>query len=164
MDLTQIDKSELIAKLSDHLRSELALMKNSQRQTQAAATHEESRPENDKDTRAIESSYLARGQAQRVIELSEALKRVALFQPAHFAPDARAALGALVELESDDANTLYFIAPAGGGIRLEVAGVEVRVVTPESPLGRAIIGGFVGDDVQVQSPQGIRICTLSRLR
>src|SRR5262249_3049381 len=37
------------------------------------ATHSEARAENDKDTRGLEQSYLARGQAQRVEELSVAL-------------------------------------------------------------------------------------------
>ena len=40
------------------------------------ATHSEARPENDKDTRGLELSYLARGQAQRVAELQIVLGAV----------------------------------------------------------------------------------------
>ena len=39
------------------------------RRRRRAGTHEESRAENDKDTRAIEASYLALGLARRVVEL-----------------------------------------------------------------------------------------------
>jgi len=42
---------------------------SAQRTVVEGATHEENKPENDKDTRALEQSYLARGQAQRVVEL-----------------------------------------------------------------------------------------------
>ena len=43
--------------------ADLATLEKAQHATQAAATHEEAKPENDKDTRALEQSYLARGQA-----------------------------------------------------------------------------------------------------
>src|SRR5690606_38783357 len=68
-----LDKSHVLAALRARLERDLAVATEAQRQTQRGATHEESKPENDKDTRALESSYLARGQAQRVIELAQEL-------------------------------------------------------------------------------------------
>lgn len=116
------------------------------------ATHSESRAENDKDTRGLEQSYLARGHAARVEELEAALVAVAALPVG--APGKRAALGALVTVTDDaGARALYYLAPWGGGVTL--AG-EVAVVTPQSPIGRALLGRGVGDVAEVQRPGGVR--------
>lgn len=151
-----IDKTHALEVLEAQLREQLESAAASHRLTHEGATHEESRPENDKDTRALEASYLARGQARRVAELSEALGRVASMEPRAAAPGAPAAVGCLVEVEDDDGSLWYFIAPAGGGLRLKVDAADVTVVTPDSPVGQALVGRRVGDDVDIKTPQGVR--------
>jgi transcription elongation GreA/GreB family factor len=49
--------------------------------------------------------------------------------------------------DADDAERWYFVGPASGGLRVEVEGTLVRVVTPASPLGAALIGAEPGDEV-----------------
>lgn len=136
-------KSSLKAELLAHLREELLLAERAHRTTREAATHEEAKPENDKDTRALEQSYLARGQAARVDELRAAIAEVQSMQAA--GTMTRVVLGALVTVEEAEATT-YWIAAQGGGARLQG---NVQVVTPRSPLGRALVGKVVGDDVEV---------------
>ena len=106
--------------LRDELLAALAASLATARDAHAAAvegaTHGEARAENDKDTRGLEQSYLARGQAQRVEQ--------------HF-----------------------LVAPQGGGITLSGG---VQVVTPRSPLGRALLKARAGDTVEVQRPGGVR--------
>ena len=58
-------KAELLALLGAHLET----LERAHRAACEGATHEEAKPENDKDTRALEQSYLARGQAARIDEL-----------------------------------------------------------------------------------------------
>ncbi|HWZ89090.1 MAG TPA: hypothetical protein VNW92_09580, partial [Polyangiaceae bacterium] len=60
------DKARILSLLRARVAADLATMSAAQRAVVVGATHEENRPENDKDTRALEQSYLARGQAQRV--------------------------------------------------------------------------------------------------
>jgi len=55
----------------------------------------------------------------------------------------------------------YFIAPAGGGVRVTVAGTEVRVVTPQSPIARALLGKLTGDDLELRTPQGTSECSIA---
>ena len=50
--------------------------------------------------------------------------------------------------DEDGKETRYFIAPAGGGLPL--AKGKVQVVTPKSPLGRALLGKHEGDECEVQ--------------
>ena len=64
-----------------------------------------------------------------------------------FGTGAAVGVGALVEVESGDERTLYFVGPRGGGLELEIDGRAVFVITPQSPLGRELLGKRVGDTV-----------------
>ena len=48
-------------------------------------------------------------------------------------------------------STWYFLGPRAGGIELQVGNRRVMVVTPQSPLGRQLLGRRVGDDVDTPS-------------
>jgi hypothetical protein len=163
MTLGGLDKALVLAALRARLDQELLLAIESQQRTQRGATHEESRPENDKDTRALESSYLARGQAQRVLELNTALASLSGFELRSFGPESKATLSALVLLDDGERRAACFLAPVGGGITLDVEGVKVQVLTPQSPLGRALLGQRRGDSFEVPTPRGEREYTVLEL-
>jgi len=129
------------------LTADLDTRERAHRAAREAATHEEARPENDKDTRALEQSYLARGEAARIEELGAGLAEVGAVTTRTFGQGEPAALGALVVAEEDGAEVVLWLAPYGGGSRL--AGDRVQVVTPRSPLGRALVGKRAGDECEV---------------
>jgi transcription elongation GreA/GreB family factor len=139
-------KRRLVAELIDRLRADHAALARAQQATVAGATSEEAKAEHSKDTRALEQTYLARGQAQRVEALHEGLSRVAALPLRAFADDERIAVGAVVEIEEEGAASVLLLVPFGGGIRL--SGGE-QVVTPLSPLGRALLGKATGDEGEV---------------
>ena len=156
-----IDKAAVLAALRARLEADLAAITASQQETQAGATHEESRAENDKDTRALESTYLARGLAQRVADLQAAASALATLRLRRFEDDAATALTALVEVEDEDGERArYFIAPVGGGLRVEVAGVAISVVTPQSPLGGALLGRHCDDEIALATAAGRKTLTI----
>jgi len=156
-----IDKREILRLLRECVSADLATMSAAQRVVVDGATHEENRPENDKDTRALEQSYLARGQAQRVVELSDALNLLKALELRAFSATTAIALGALITLDEEGDIVHYFIAPAGGGVRVTVGGAEVRVVTPQAPIARALLGKHEGDDLELRTPQGVRECSIA---
>jgi len=144
-------KVAVLSALRDRVTADLEAVTESQKKTVEGATHEEARPESDKDTRATESSYLARGLAKRVGELRNAAVKLANFPLRRFGDDDAIGLGALVVVEDDDgAEERYFIAPAGGGIKLTVSSVAVGVITSEAPLALALRGKRVGDEVELR--------------
>ena len=155
------DKQQILRLLLERVAGDLQVMSAAQRAVVDGATHEENKPENDKDTRALEQSYLARGQAQRVVELQGQLNQLKALELRDFSTGAAVALGALVAVEDQRETVHYFLAPAGGGLRLAVAGREVRVVTPQSPIGQALIGKRQGDDLDLRTPQGINECSIA---
>ena len=156
-------KAAVLEALRARVAEDLAAAVATQRETVAGATHEESRAENDKDTRGLEASYLARGLAARVAELEEAARRLAALEPRAFRDDDPVALGALVTVEEEEEPEpqRYFMAPAGGGIKLAVGGARVQVVTPASPLGRTLLGKRAGDEVELRTPRGARTLAIA---
>jgi transcription elongation GreA/GreB family factor len=155
------DKREILKLLLSRVGADLQTMSAAQRAVVDGATHEENKPENDKDTRALEQSYLARGQAQRVVELQGAVNQLKAMELRDFSKGVPIALGALVAVEDERETVHYFLAPAGGGLRLLLAGREVRVVTPQSPIGQALLGKRHGDDLDLRTPQGVSECTIA---
>ena len=142
------------------LEAQLASLVSAHRAAREGATHEEAKPEHDKDTRAIEQSYLARGQAARIEELQDSVAAVSALQLRDFDSAATVALGALVTLEEDDAELRLWLAPGGGGTKLNGG---VQVVTPKSPLGQALLGKLEGDDVEVPAGGKRRLLTIVRV-
>jgi transcription elongation GreA/GreB family factor len=155
-------KTALKAELLERLSADLETLARAQAAAQQAATHEEAKAEDDKDTRAIEQSYLARGQAMRVEDLKVAVAEVSAMVIRDFAEDAPVALGALVSAIEDDATLVFFLAPHGGGLRLANGGVQV--ITPRSPLGRALLGKREGDDCEVTLAGKARALTIEGVR
>lgn len=147
------DKDALVAEL---VRTLTAALESAQAAHAAAiegATHAEARAENSKDTRGLEQSYLARGQAQRVAELAAGLAAVTSLAPRAFGPRDPIAVGALVTFDEDGAEQRVLVAPYGGGTML--AG-GVQVVTPAAPFGRTLLGKRAGDELEIQLPGRVR--------
>jgi transcription elongation GreA/GreB family factor len=156
-------KRDLLAALRARVTADLEALTALQKRTQEGAFHEETRAETDKDTQAIEASYVARGLAQRVEELRAGVVQLGALRLRRF-DGGPVALGALVRLEDDEgASSLYFLAPAGGGIKLPSQGAEVGVITPSSPLGRALLGKRVDDEVELPAGGGVRSLTIAEV-
>lgn len=155
-------KEALRDELLGLLLADLEALQRAQRSTQEGATHEEAKPENDKDTRALEQSYLARGQAARVEAMREAVAAVRAMPLRPFGPEQPVALGALVSAEEEDETFEFWLAPEGGGCRL--AAGRVQVVTPRSPLGRALLGKHEGEECDVLLAGRTRSLLLTAVR
>ncbi|MEW5741995.1 MAG: transcription elongation factor GreAB [Myxococcota bacterium] len=94
---------------------------------------------------------LSRAHAQRSASTLEAVHALESFRPKPWVKGAPVGLGALVEVESDSGGRTLFLAPVGGGAELEGPGGDglFHVVTPTSPLGRAVMGKRPGAVVEV---------------
>jgi transcription elongation GreA/GreB family factor len=154
-------KEALKEELVGVLAADLATRQRAYKTAREAATHDEAKPENDKDTRALEQSYLARGQARRIEELRTGIAALEGMRSGAFPEGAAVALGAAVELSEEAGDTIVFIAPCGGGSRL--AGGAVQVVTPPSPLGRGLLGKRAGDECEVAIGGKTRSVTVVRV-
>lgn len=102
---------------------------------------------------AVEFATMARGQAQRQRRALGELSALHSFAPEPLAETAAVQIGAIVEIEDEDSGQgrTFFLAPAGAGAMLLGPGGDgdLTVVTPRSPVGRAVLGHRVGDVVDV---------------
>jgi transcription elongation GreA/GreB family factor len=165
LDPNTIDKRALLELLRDKLEGDLHGSMASQSAAQAGATHDETRQEDPKDTRAIEATYLARGLAERVERMRESVAVFARLEVADFGPEDPIAVTALVALEDESgAESIYFLVPYAAGETLEFAGTTIRTLTPGSPLGRALIGKHVDDEVELELPARSLVATIAWTR
>ena len=144
-----MNKGDLIRKIIAHLRDTLAAGTKAARATSDAATDPDSKAENKYDTRNLEASYLARGQALRVAETAEALSAFESLTAKTFTPGQVISEGALVSLRGADDTFYYFIGPAAGGTEVTLDGTEVMVITPSSPLGAKLMKRKTGDQFEL---------------
>ncbi|MEY4509202.1 MAG: hypothetical protein RLZZ450_1324 [Pseudomonadota bacterium] len=157
------DKRRVLEKLIESLSATLAHVTSAAEEIRRDATHEEAKPENDKDTRALEQSYLARGQALRAESMVEQLQLLRTLDLPKLKPDDVIQAGALIALEEGDSTRCVFLAPYGGGVGLSVDGTQVTVVTPVSALGRALLGRHVGDDIDVKVRTTVRSYSVTKI-
>lgn len=147
-----MDKPALLKQIIERLDADVRLVLQAARTAHAAATHEENIPDNKYATLALEASYLAQGQANRAQDLKLALEAYRQLQLQNFSHEAPIRLTALVTLEDEDGGERrLFLGPAAGGMKLKVDGVEVMVITPESPLGRQLLGLRRGDTCELEA-------------
>jgi transcription elongation GreA/GreB family factor len=144
-----VTKRALIAQIIARLQTELKLLTSAALATHAEATDEENKAEDKYDTRGLEASYLAHGQSKAAEEAALAVAQFTSLTVRDFQPGEPISLGALVALEIQGRSTHYFIGPRAGGTEIEDAGQTVMVITPQSPLGRQLMGRLQGDPVQL---------------
>ena len=145
-----VNKQIVLDQILALLNAELASLTRAAQGAFAAATDPDSRAENKYDTRTLEASYVARGQAQRVLELQEAVQGFGALSGKALASDAATTLGAMVSLEMPEEVVHYFLGPFAGGTEFEHEGSEVTVITPSSALGQKLLGRRAGETVSVR--------------
>jgi transcription elongation GreA/GreB family factor len=160
-----IDKQLVLEALQARLSANLSGLVASQRATQSGATHEETRQEHPKETRAIEATYLARGLAERVESLEKDMTLLESLALRSFGPNDAIGLTALVGFENEEGEPqVAFLVPCAGGEVLEVGGRSIRCLTPGSPLGRALVERQVDDEIEIALPSGRHTLTISWIR
>jgi|TARA_B110000211_G_scaffold198353_1_gene228232 transcription elongation GreA/GreB family factor len=118
-------------------------------EARATATNKENAAENKYDTLGLEAAYLAHGQSERVVQLEKDLAAYVLLKE-RIKDHATAEVGSLLRLEPETGeDRILFIGPASGGLVVSLGGVSVTVITPSSPLGKALLGRSVDDDVSI---------------
>lgn len=157
-----MDKRAVLTALRKSLEEELERFTRRALDAAEAATHEENKPEGDKDMRSTEASYIARGQAERAKEIEAALLRLGSMDLVEYGPEDTIAASAIVDLKPG--KLVYFLVPVGGGAKLEVEGQSILSLATTSPLGAALVGLTEGEEAEVRTPQGMRTYQIAKVR
>lgn len=149
-----MDKRFLIEQLSDKLRQSAQIARKAGQAAADEARDGATAAEKRENARvAQEYAGLARGQAQRASRTQAELSALESFRPGPLPKGAPIALGAIVEVEEEGEGMgrTFFLAPVGAGVELTGPGGDgfLSVVTPASPVGKAVLGRRVGDMIEV---------------
>jgi hypothetical protein len=157
-------KRKLHAKVLRELTLELETARHAAEQAHATATDEENKAENKYDTLGLEAAYLAQGQSQRVLECEKKVFDFNKLQPKTYKADDVIGSLALVELINEHGRKHVFISPAGGGCEVFLGGEKINVVSPQAPLGKALLGKFLGDEVHIKAGHDTNYFEISDLK
>jgi transcription elongation GreA/GreB family factor len=147
-----MDKVMLIEQLAARLRESASVARRAGEDAALAAREGATPAEKREDARvALEQGGLARGQSQRAAQAETQLSILETFRQTPLTKARTVALGAIVEVEDNSQGRTFFLAPVGAGVELSGPDGDgiLSVVTPQSPVGRAVLGRRVGDTVEV---------------
>ncbi|HEX4416891.1 MAG TPA: GreA/GreB family elongation factor [Kofleriaceae bacterium] len=149
-----MDKQELVTQLVRQLETSARAALSSRDAAAAEARDGATPDEKREDARAAHQlASLGRAQQQRAKQALADADRLVQFRPAPLPGTAPISVGAIVEVEDADSGEgrTFFLAPVGAGITLTGPGGDghLSVVTPVSPIGRAVLGRRSGDVIDV---------------
>ena len=155
-----MNKQAVLDQILSVLNAELALLTRAAHDAFAAATDPDSKAENKYDTRTLEASYVARGQAKRVAELQEAVQAFGALPRNTLEPGTAITLGALVSLDTPEERAHYFLGPLAGGTEIVHEGNDIVIITPASPLGQKLIGRRAGEVIALRPGAVAKVCAV----
>jgi transcription elongation GreA/GreB family factor len=148
-----------IDQLRERLVASLAVSKRAEQDAREAARTMATEAEKKEDGRvAIEFGSLATGHQERVRDVQQqiaALDQLVERGLPEYGQQSRVGLGAIVDVSTEDANgpieRTFIVLPVGAGTELSGPGGDgfITVVTPASPVGRALMGKRSGEVADV---------------
>ena len=143
-------KSHFLDQILAQLEAEFAMQSKAAQLAHDEAISEESRPESKYDTHGQEAAYLAEGQARLAGEAGESINAYRNCEFPDYQQTDPISIGALIEISSPEQTTRFLLGPKAGGLELtDLENNPVNLITPQSPLGRQLIGKRVGGSVSL---------------
>lgn len=141
-------KTELLELIRSELRTSFERLSSAALEAHAAATDPGSKAESKYDTRSLEASYLATGQARQVEELAEAIRIFESLTLPDFDIDGPIDAGALVEVDLSGETQAFLLVPAAGGLEVNHDGMEITLLTPASALYQKLLGMRASEELE----------------
>lgn len=165
-----LDKQALIDQLAEQFVHSDRIAHRAEADAREAARSLATESEKREDGRAaLEYGSLATGQAQRARRVQEELKTLQSFRERglpRFGRTSPVTLGAVVDVITEDeegeAERTFFLLPVGAGCELTGPGGDgfLSVITPASPVGKALMGRKAGETVDVMLAGELREWTV----
>ena len=141
------DKQALFNRVVAQLTSDIQVAEQAVEVAIDTATHKDCLGSSKYETMGTEASYLAKGQGERLLELQRAL---AYFKQLKPESSKSIQLTSWVTLEDENGKSQSLLmATDAGGLKVSYDKQTVTVITPQAPLGRALLGKQEGDDVEL---------------
>ncbi len=155
MNHFQVDKGKLLHEVIAQVEETLRRLGSGYAVAKQATLDSPHVMKSKREVTGIEASYLANALAGNIQEREFWLRTLKQFHP----PEApqRAALGCVVGIGRAEGpvECLYLILPVCGGMEVPLGhGTRtVRVVTPETPVAKALLGKSVNEELELRKGQ-----------
>ncbi len=143
-------KRAIIDAVIQKIELELGRQSNANAQSNAATSFSASNADKQRDTTGFEAAFLAHGYARHCMDLSHHLDELRTMPIEDFTGQ-EIDVGALVEVDLAGDVDSYLLLNCGGGTEVQVEARKVTVITPESPLGRVLMGNVEAGFVELPS-------------
>lgn len=134
-------KRTILDAIIKEVEVELERQLHANSQSNAGAAYSMVSGASQRDTTGYEASFLARGYAQQAQELAKQLEELKTIEPEDFTGQ-EIDVGAIAEVELEGDIDCYMLLNCAGGTEVTVEEKTVTVVTPESPLGKQLMGNI----------------------
>ncbi|WFB34389.1 GreA/GreB family elongation factor [Kiritimatiellota bacterium B12222] len=150
-------KTDLHKCFVEKLSQQLQEMTEATRNAISDVTNPEHKARSKYETFSLESSYLARGQSLRVEELRDSLAKLRAMPLKPFAYTDPIQVGAVViVMDEQGEEAVYFISTAEGGVEITTEDGPANLITPASPIGKALMGKRAGDLFQLGNSTNLK--------
>ncbi len=170
MNKQNVKKLDLLKQLVQILQQEIDATLVAVNEAHALASHEQSKPENQYDTLALEAAYLAHGQSTRIADLQRQVMLLNRFEFSEVDDNSRITTGALVQIKNTnglEAASWLWLLPVAGGIVLSPDSEnkdcnkdcnkedeyskanDIRTITSAAPLAQKLVGRYLGDEIEL---------------
>jgi transcription elongation GreA/GreB family factor len=143
-------KQTILNEIILSLEKELARQIRANVQSNAGAAFSAAGAEKQRDTTGYEAAFLAKGYASHVQVLQRRVDELKRLEIEDFTGQ-EVDVGAIVEVELDGDTDLYMLLNCGGGTEVKIDDQTITVITPESPLGSALMGNIEAGFVELPS-------------
>lgn len=143
-----MNKQHILRLIIQQLTADLKISEQAVKVARDTATHSDCLGSSKYETMGVEASYLAQGQGIRLLEIERSLR---YFQQLELPQSmTRIAMPALITLCDDNAIEQHlWLSADGAGMTIACEQDNITLITPRSPLGRALIGQEVGDFIEI---------------
>jgi len=155
-----IRKPDILASIIARLQADLLMLERAVAMAHDTATHADCLGSSKYETMGLEASYLAQGQGTRLLEVEGSLeyfKRLRLTESATVI-----GLSSLVVLDDEQNNRQWlWLAGEAGGLKVQYGEMTITVITPKSPLGRALFAKPAGQAFEINIAGNTRCYEIS---
>jgi len=142
-----MNKAAILTLIIEQLGADLAVLEQAVAMARDTATHADCLGSSKYETMGLEASYLAQGQGIRLLEVERSLTYFKGLVVESAAVIGLSSLVALVDEQGD--LQLLWLAAQAGGLKVYDGEMTITVITPQSPLGRTLLGKEVGDAIEI---------------
>jgi len=138
------DKKNILDLIIQKLKESIEISSQAVAMARDTATHKDCLGSSKYETMGLEASYLAQGQGIRLLELERSLayfKRVDLQTYTYIRLETY-----IILTDVNTTHTYLWMAGDAGGLKIKHGQQSLTVITPQSPLGKALMGKTIGDD------------------